>query len=210
MPVRFASRLMLVLCLVGVVPVLLFGALSFHSNRRELHRVVGGLQTQAALDFARSCHQLVLSGVDNLRPASRYLPLEGLSPEQLSQVLDIPLRQLSAFNLLVLVDERGHALAPAVYSPDEDERPQRVTEESLALFSSRRPCGPRSPRARRSARRTSPPSPPAAAWRSRCAWARTPRACCSRSCRSPSWASAWRSSPRAVDAPSSWTPTASR
>ncbi|WNG25988.1 HAMP domain-containing protein [Cystobacter fuscus] len=139
MPVRFASRLMLVLCLVGVVPVLLFGALSFHANRRELHRVVGGLQTQAALDFARSCHQLVLSGVDNLRLASRYLPLEGLSPEQLSQVLDIPLRQLSAFNLLVLVDERGHALAPAVYSPDEDERPQRVTEESLALFSSQAP-----------------------------------------------------------------------
>jgi two-component system NtrC family sensor kinase len=130
---------MIVLCLVGVVPVLLFGGLSFRANREELHRVVGGLQTQAAMDFARSCHQLVLSGVDNLRLAAEYLPLEGLGPEDISRVLDIPMRQLAALNLLVLVDERGHALAPAVYSQEEGERRQRVTEASLALFSSQAP-----------------------------------------------------------------------
>lgn len=130
---------MLVLCLVGVVPVLLLGGLSFRASREELRSGVGGLQEQAASDFARASHQLVLSGVDDLRLAAEYLPLEGLAPAQLSQVLDIPRRQLKAFNLLALVDERGRAVAPVSYSRTDEARRQRVTEASLELFSSQVP-----------------------------------------------------------------------
>ncbi|HEX8821809.1 MAG TPA: HAMP domain-containing protein, partial [Archangium sp.] len=139
MPVRFASRLMLVLALVGVVPVLLLGGLSFRANRDALHQMVGGLQTQAATDLARSCHQLVLLGVDNLRVAAEYLPLEHLEPQQASSMLSIPLRQLTALNLLVLVDAEGRALAPTVFSPEGSGTRQRVTEASLALFSRQAP-----------------------------------------------------------------------
>ncbi|WP_434389752.1 ATP-binding protein [Melittangium boletus] len=139
MPVRFASRLMLVLALVGVVPVLLLGGLSFHAHRAALLRLVGELQTQAATDFARSCRQLVLSGVDHLRLATGSLPLEGLGSAEASQVLGIPLRQLGALNLLVLVDGEGRALAPAVFlSPEEGAR-QPVTEDSLGLFARHAP-----------------------------------------------------------------------
>jgi len=139
MPVRFASRLMLVLALVGVVPVLLLGGLSFHSHRVALLRLVGELQTQAATDFARACRQLVLSGVDHLRLAANSLPLEQLGAEEASQVLGIPLRQLGALNLLVLVDGDGRALAPAVYLSPEDGGRQPVSEASLALFSRHAP-----------------------------------------------------------------------
>ena len=126
---------MLVLVLVGVVPVLLLGGLSFRANREELHGLVGGLQTQAAQDLARTCHQLVLTGVDNLRLAVEYLPLEQLDAREVAPVLSIPLRQLGAMNLLLLVDERGQALAPAVFTSEDEGHRQRVTEASLALFS---------------------------------------------------------------------------
>ncbi|WP_143195619.1 ATP-binding protein [Archangium sp. Cb G35] len=139
MPVRFVSRLMLVLALVGVVPVLLLGGLSFHANRDELHRLVGGLQTQSATELARSCRQLVLTGVDNLRLAAEYLPLEQLGPKEASAVLSIPLRQLAALNLLVLVDAQGHAIAPAVVSPEGGGNRQPVTDASLDLFSRQAP-----------------------------------------------------------------------
>ncbi|WNG58553.1 HAMP domain-containing protein [Archangium gephyra] len=139
MPVRFVSRLMLVLALVGVVPVLLLGGLSFRANRDELHRLVGGLQTQSATELARSCRQLVLTGVDNLRLAAEYLPLEQLGPKEASAVLSIPLRQLAALNLLVLVDAQGHAIAPAVVSPEGSGNRQPVTDASLDLFSRQAP-----------------------------------------------------------------------
>ncbi len=139
MPVRFASRLMLVLALVGVVPVLLLGGVSFRANRDELHHLVGGLQTQSATELARACNQLVLMGVDNLRAASEYLPLERLEPQEASSVLSIPMSQLAALNLLVLVDAQGRAVAPAVFSPKASGNRQRVTEDSLALFSRQAP-----------------------------------------------------------------------
>ena len=139
MPVRFASRLMLVLALVGVVPVLLLGGLSFRANRDALHHLVGGLQAQAATELARSCQQLVLLGVDNLQLATEYLPIERLAPEEAAAVLSIPLRQLAALNLLLLVDEQGHAIAPAVFTSQGKGSQQRVTEASLALFSRQAP-----------------------------------------------------------------------
>jgi len=138
-PVRFASRLLLVLALVGVVPVLLLGGLSFRANRDALHQMVGGLQIQAATDLARSCRQLVLMGVDNLRAAAEYLPLERLESQEVSDVLSIPLRQLSALNLLVLVDAEGRALAPTVFSSEDPSSRQPVTDASLALFSRQSP-----------------------------------------------------------------------
>jgi signal transduction histidine kinase len=130
---------MLVLALVGVVPVLLLGGVSFRANRDELHQLVGGLQTQSAMELARSCRQLVLVGVDNLRLAAEYLPLERLEPHEASSVLSIPLRQLTALNLLVLVDGQGRAVAPAVYTPEARGNRQRVTEASLDLFSRQAP-----------------------------------------------------------------------
>jgi signal transduction histidine kinase len=130
---------MLVLALVGVVPVLLLGGLSFRANRDELHHLVGGLQTQAATDLARSCQRLVLMGVDNLRLAAEYLPLERLGPQDASAVLSIPLRQLETLNLLVLVDEQGRAIAPAVFSSEAGRGRQRVTDGSLAVFSRQAP-----------------------------------------------------------------------
>ncbi len=101
--------------------------------------MVGGLQAQAAAELARSCRQLVLMGVDNLRLSAEYLPLERLEPQDASAVLSIPLRQLRALNLLVLVDAEGHALAPAVFTPEARSGRQLVTEDSLALFSHRAP-----------------------------------------------------------------------
>ncbi len=138
MPVRFASRLMWVLVLVGVVPVVVLGGLSFRANRDALHHTVGGLQVQAAEDLARDCNQLVLGRVDELRQAVEYLPLDKLRPPEASKVLSIPLRQLGSLNLLVLVDAKGQAIAPAVFT-QEDESRQRVTEVSLDLFSRRAP-----------------------------------------------------------------------
>ena len=138
-PVRFVSRLMLVLALVGVVPVLLLGGLSFRANRDELHRLVGGLQTQAATELARSCRQLVVTGVDNLRLAAEYLPLENLKPEHAHKVLSIPLRQLGSLNLLMLADAQGHGIGDAVFAPEGGGNRQPVTEDSLALFSRQAP-----------------------------------------------------------------------
>jgi signal transduction histidine kinase len=130
---------MLVLALVGVVPVLLLGGLCFRANRNELHRLVGSLQTQAATELARSCRQFILMGVNNLRLAAEYLPLEDLGPQEASEVLSIPLRQLGALNLLVLVDAQGRAIAPAVFTHEGGGHRQRVTDDSLALFSRQAP-----------------------------------------------------------------------
>ncbi len=138
LPVRFASRLMWVLVLVGVVPVVVLGGLSFRANRDALHHTVGGLQVQAAEDLARDCNQLVLGRVDELRHAVNYLPLDALQPTTASKVLSIPLRQLGSLNLLVLVDAQGQAIAPAVFTQEDASR-QRVTEASLDLFSRRAP-----------------------------------------------------------------------
>jgi signal transduction histidine kinase len=129
---------MWVLVLVGVVPVVVLGGLSFRANRDALHHTVGGLQVQAAEDLARDCNQLVLGRVDELRQAVEYLPLDALRPAEASKVLSIPLRQLGSLNLLVLVDSQGQAVAPAVFTQEDASR-QRVTDVSLDLFSRRAP-----------------------------------------------------------------------
>jgi signal transduction histidine kinase len=137
-PVRFASRLMWVLVLVGVVPVVVLGGLSFRANRDALLSTVGGLQVQAAEDLARDCNQLVLGRVDELRQTVEYLPLDTMPSEDVSKVLSIPLRQLGSLNLLALVDARSLATVHTVFT-EQDENRQRVTKASLDLFYSRAP-----------------------------------------------------------------------
>lgn len=132
---RFTTRLVLVLVLVGVVPVALLGVFTSLANRRQLLSTLGSLQAQSARELARATGASVLQGVEDLRRAAEYLPLEDLPPDEVADVLSIPYRQLDAVNLLVLVDEKGDAVAPAVYAREGRAGRPPVTDADVAHFS---------------------------------------------------------------------------
>ncbi|XXF80675.1 ATP-binding protein [Myxococcaceae bacterium GXIMD 01537] len=136
---RFATRLVLVLILVGGVPLGLMGVFSSLAHRRQLLETLGQLQAQSARELARSTNASVLQWVEELRRAAEYLPLEDLPAEEVATVLHIPYRQLEAVNLLVLVDAHGNAVAPAVYAPSGRSGRAPVTEGDVARFSARVP-----------------------------------------------------------------------
>ncbi len=136
---RFTTRLVLVLVLVGVVPVALLGVFTSLANRRQLLETLGSLQAQSARELARATGASVMQGVEDLRRAAEYLPLEDLPPDEVADVLSIPYRQLDAVNLLVLVDERGNAVAPAVYAREGRAGRPAMTEADVAHFSSNVP-----------------------------------------------------------------------
>ncbi|MBF5042029.1 HAMP domain-containing protein [Aggregicoccus sp. 17bor-14] len=137
----FRLKLLLVLVVTGVGPVLLLGLFTFFANRDHLRETAGRLQLQAAVDIARSTGRDVLRGVDDLRASGDYLGLERLQPEQVGSVLAIPYRQLRAVSALAVLDGRGNAVAPAVYTPVERPVPGRTAMDAGALeaFSSHVP-----------------------------------------------------------------------
>jgi signal transduction histidine kinase len=115
---RFRSRILLALLAVGVVPVVILGAMSYEVNRKELTDAVGAAQTRAAADLARECEALVLQGVAHLESAAGYIPFARLTPSESASALRIPLRQLPWLNALVLLDGRGAVLAGPVFDPE--------------------------------------------------------------------------------------------
>lgn len=136
---RFTTRLLLVLVLVGVLPVALLGVFTSLTNRRQLLETLGSLQAQSARELARATEEAVLRGVEDLRRAAEYLPLESLPADEVADVLGIPYRQLEAVNLLVLVDGQGNAVAPAVYAREGRAGRPPVTDADVARFSSKVP-----------------------------------------------------------------------
>jgi signal transduction histidine kinase len=135
----FRTSLLLALALVGVLPVLLLGGLSYRANRAELEGTQGRLQVQAAADVARLGAQHVLGGVDDLQLSARALPLARLEPAEAAAVLQLPFRQLRSLDVLALVDGEGRAVAPPVYARAGEEGRTAMGEAALAAFSAHVP-----------------------------------------------------------------------
>ena len=91
---QFRSKIFAVLALVGVVPAVVLGSLSFYVNRVELERTVRSAETRVAEESARACERFVAQAAESLRLSASVLPLRELSPSELAHVLRIPYRQL--------------------------------------------------------------------------------------------------------------------
>ena len=111
----FRSRILVALLAVGVAPVVLLGLMSYEVNRQELLGTVSAGQAQAAAELARQFEAFVLNGVEHLETSARFLPLARLSRDDVADALGIPFRQLPWVNVLVLLSERGDAVAPPVF-----------------------------------------------------------------------------------------------
>jgi two-component system, NtrC family, sensor kinase len=111
----FRMRILLGLLAVGVAPVAILGRMSYEANRQELIETVGSAQAHAAAEIARQCESFVLGGVEHLQTAASYLPFARLSPQETTTALRIPFRQLTSVNVLVLLSDRGTALAEPVF-----------------------------------------------------------------------------------------------
>src|SRR5687768_16593475 len=90
----FRHKIIIVLVVVGVVPTLVMGYLSYRANRDELLQAVGRLQTQAATQTAQESSQYVLRSVEGLRLSASTIPFASLAGTELSEVLRIPYRQV--------------------------------------------------------------------------------------------------------------------
>jgi signal transduction histidine kinase len=113
----FRTRILLALLAVGVAPVVLLGLMSYEVNRQELIETVSAGQAQIAAEIARQLEAFVLNGVEHLEAGARYLPLSRVSSADAADALGIPFRQLPWVNVLVLLSERGEAVAPPVFDP---------------------------------------------------------------------------------------------
>src|SRR6266542_6716276 len=118
----FRNRILVALLAVGAVPVAILGRMSYDVNRRELVATVGDAQASTAAEIARQCERFVLNGVEHLRSSASYLPLADLSGADAATALRIPLRQLPWVNVLVLLSDRGNALAEPVFDADAQDR----------------------------------------------------------------------------------------
>jgi len=74
----FRSEIVTVLALVGVVPMLPPGWLSFSINLGEVEKTVGRAQAATAQEAARYCERYVAQGVESVPLSTSYLPLERL------------------------------------------------------------------------------------------------------------------------------------
>ncbi|MBI5545014.1 MAG: hypothetical protein HY901_14075, partial [Deltaproteobacteria bacterium] len=140
-PMTFRRRILVVLALAGVLPVVLQGTLSYRASREQLAGLAENAQAQRATDLAQACARLVFHGVESVRLAAGYLPLEDLAPQEIPAILSIPFRQLPDITLLALVDGSGKAIAPAVYSRVSESGKPAMDEASLQAFSRRVPAG---------------------------------------------------------------------
>ena len=144
----FGAKIALVLLAVGVLPVALLGLVSYPVSRDELQRTVGRMQVQAANDLALFTERTVTSSTESLAlSTAALLPLEGFSRGELSQILQIPYRQLPFVSILALVDDRNAPVAGPAYEARPELEPalaarEPVTDADLAEFSRRLPPPP--------------------------------------------------------------------
>ena len=129
----FRNRILVALLAVGAVPVAILGRMSYDVNRRELVATVGDAQASTAAEIARQCESFVLNGVEHLRSSASYLPLASLSGADAATALRIPLRQLPWVNVLVLLSDRGNALAEPVFDADAHGR-EPIAARELDAF----------------------------------------------------------------------------
>ncbi len=145
---RFGAKIGLVLLAAGVLPVALLGLVSYTVSRDELQRTVGRMQTQAAEDLALFTERTVTSSLENLNlSTAALLPLDDFARSELTQILQIPYRQLQFVSILALVNDRNVPVAGPVFERRPDQDPalagrEPVTDADLALFSKRLPAAP--------------------------------------------------------------------
>src|SRR5512140_2100165 len=109
---RFGGKLGLVLLAVGVVPVALLGLASSTGSRDDPPRTVGRMQTQAAEDLALFTERTVTSSLDNLNlSTAALLPLDDFARSELTQILQIPYRQLPFVTIIALVNDKNVPVA---------------------------------------------------------------------------------------------------
>jgi two-component system, NtrC family, sensor kinase len=145
---RFGAKIGLVLLAVGVLPIALFGLVSYVVSRDELQRTVGRMQTQAAEDLALFTERTVTSSLENLNlSTAALLPLDDFARSELTQILQIPYRQLQFVSIIALVSDRRVPVAGPVFERQPDQDPalagrEPVTDADLQLFSKRFPAAP--------------------------------------------------------------------
>jgi two-component system, NtrC family, sensor kinase len=145
---RFGAKIALTLIAVGVLPVALLGLVSYTVSRDELQRTVGRMQTQGAEDLALFTERTVTAAVESLHlSTAAILPLDEFSQGELSQILEIPYRQLPAVSILALVNDEGKPVAGPVFERASDLDPalagrEPARPEDLDVFSKQMPTGP--------------------------------------------------------------------
>ena len=145
---RFGAKIAVTLIAVGVLPVTLLGLVSYTVSRDELQRTVGRMQTQAAEDLALFTERTVSAAVESLHlSTAAILPLDDFSRGELSQILEIPYRQLPSVAILALVNDKGAPIAGPVFERAPDLDPvlasrEPVRPEDLDVFSRRIPVVP--------------------------------------------------------------------
>ena len=145
---RFGAKIGLVLLAAGVLPVALLGLVSYTVSRNELQRTVGRMQTQAAEDLALFTERTVTSSLENLDlSTAALLPLDDFAQSELTQILQIPYRQLQFVSIIALVNDRNVPVAGPVFERRPDRDPalagrEPVTDADLDLFSRRIPATP--------------------------------------------------------------------
>jgi two-component system NtrC family sensor kinase len=148
--VRFGAKIGLVLLAVGVLPIALFGLVSYTVSRDELQRTVGRMQTQAAEDLALFTERTVTSSLENLNlSTAALLPLDDFARSELTQILQIPYRQLQFVSIIALVSDRKAPIAGPVFERRPDQDPalagrEAVGDADLELFSRKFPAAPAS------------------------------------------------------------------
>src|SRR6266566_4616495 len=120
---RFRSKIFAVLTVVGLLPLVLLGLLSFSVNRDELERTASATQEALAQEAARGTEHWVARGVEALRLSVSILPFDQLRPQEVPAALHIPYGQLEAIDALALLDEGGRLAAPVVM--DARRQPSR-------------------------------------------------------------------------------------
>jgi two-component system NtrC family sensor kinase len=145
---RFGAKIGLVLLAVGVLPIALFGLVSYVVSRDELQRTVGRMQTQAAEDLALFTERTVTSSLENLNlSTAALLPLDDFARSELTQILQIPYRQLQFVSIIALVSDRRVPIAGPVFERRPDQDPalvgrEPVSDGDLQLFSRKFPSAP--------------------------------------------------------------------
>jgi len=130
--VPFRSRVFLVLAVVGFVPLLVLGWLSFSVNRAELETTVGRAHEATAIAAARACERWVAQTLDSLRLSLSAISFDQLTPAEAATVLRIPYRQLDPVEAIALLDESGNALVPPLIEGKSGVR--QLDQEDVDLF----------------------------------------------------------------------------
>lgn len=145
---KFGAKIGLVLFAVGVLPVALLGLVSYAMSRNELERTVGRMQMQAAEDLALFTERTVTSSLDTLElSTAALLPLDDFARSEVTQILQIPYRQLQFVSIIALVDDDNVPVAGPVFERRPDRDPTLagrapVTDADLDLFSRKVPTTP--------------------------------------------------------------------